>query len=153
MPKRNLEVFVPGTPIQQGSMKAFPIRRSNGSLGVSMVHNKGNLLTAWRERIRVALIEKYPEELDGTQTDGGYFKQYVPVVLEVTFYLAKPKSNKLKEPSNKKADLDKLVRAVNDALSGLVFYDDSQVVEINASKEWETEEHPEGLFLRVKEFQ
>ncbi|MBQ1296107.1 MAG: RusA family crossover junction endodeoxyribonuclease, partial [Clostridiales bacterium] len=107
----------------------------------------------WRERIRMALIEKYPEQLDGTQTDGGYFKQYVPVVLEVTFYLAKPKSNKLKEPSNKKADLDKLVRAVNDALSGLVFYDDSQVVEINASKEWVTEEHPEGLFLRVKEFQ
>ena len=72
MPKRNLEVFVPGTPIQQGSMKAFTIRHSNGTLGVSMVHNKGNLLTAWRERIRVALIEKYPEQLDGSQTDGGY---------------------------------------------------------------------------------
>ncbi|MBQ1295669.1 MAG: RusA family crossover junction endodeoxyribonuclease [Clostridiales bacterium] len=152
MPKRNLEVFVPGTPIQQGSMKAFPIRHSNGTLGVSMVHNKGNLLTAWRERIRVALIEKYPEQLDGTQTDGGYFKQYVPVVLEVTFYLAKPKSNKLKEPSNKKADLDKLVRAVNDALSGLVFYDDSQVVKILASKEWESETHPQGVCLRVYQY-
>ena len=152
MPKRNLEVFVPGTPIQQGSMKAFPIRRSNGSLGVSMVHNKGNLLTAWREHIRVALIEKYPEELDGTQTDGGYFKQYVPVVLEVTFYLAKPKSNKLKEPSNKKADLDKLVRADDDALSGLVFYDDSQVVKILASKEWESETHPQGVCLRVYQY-
>ena len=152
MPKRNLEVFVPGTPIQQGSMKAFPIRHSNGTLGVSMVHNKGNLLTAWRERIRVALIEKYPEQLDGSQTDGGYFKQYVPVVLEVTFYLAKPKSNKLKEPSNKKADLDKLVRAVNDALSGLVFYDDSQVVKILASKEWESETHPQGVCLRVYQY-
>lgn len=151
MPKRNLEVFVPGTPIQQGSMKAFPIRHSNGTLGVSMVHNKGNLLTAWRERIRVALIEKYPEQLDGTQTDGGYFKQYTPVVLEVTFYLAKPKSNKLKEPSNKKADLDKLVRAVNDALSGLVFYDDSQVVEITALKLWADDEHPEGVYLNVYE--
>jgi Holliday junction resolvase RusA-like endonuclease len=117
-----------------------------------MVHNKGNLLTAWRERIRVALIEKYPEQLDGTQTDGGYFKQYVPVVLEVTFYLAKPKSNKLKEPSNKKADLDKLVRAVNDALSGLVFYDDSQVVKILASKEWESETHPQGVCLRVYQY-
>lgn len=148
----SLEVFVPGTPIQQGSMKAFPIRRSNGSLGVSMVHNKGNLLTAWRERIRVALIEKYPEQLDGSQTDGGYFKQYVPVVLEVTFYLAKPKSNKLKEPSNKKADLDKLVRAVNDALSGLVFYDDSQVVKILASKEWESGTHPQGVLLRVYQY-
>jgi len=144
-----LEVFVPGTPIQQGSMKAFPIRRSNGSLGVSMVHNKGNLLTAWREHIRMALIEKYPGELDGTQTDGGYFKQYTPVVLEVTFYLAKPKSNKLREPSNKKADLDKLVRAVDDALSGLVFYDDSQVVEINALKQWATEETPEGVYICV----
>lgn len=146
-----INLFVPGTPVQQGSMKAFAFRRQNGRLGVSMVHNKGDALSAWREAIRVALIDAYPE-LVQAEADGGYYKQYVPVCLELTFYLQRPKSNKLSEPSNKKADLDKLVRAVGDALSGIVYYDDSQTVSIKACKKWGDEEHPEGVLLKVKEF-
>lgn len=94
-----------------------------------MVHNKGNALSAWREKIRVALLEKYPE-LNKAVEEGGYFKQYAPVTVKMVFYLNKPKSNKLDKPTNKKADLDKLVRAVNDALTGIIYCDDCQIVEI-----------------------
>lgn len=140
-----LSVYIEGTPIQQGSMKAFPIRRANGRLGVSMVHNKGNQLSQWRESIQEGFKNRYPQIME----DAPFFKQYVPIYLDVEFYLERPKSNKLSAPSNKKADLDKLIRAVNDALSGLVFYDDSQVVMINAQKKWATDENPVGVHIGV----
>lgn len=142
------DVYVKGTPIQQGSMKAFPIRRSNGSLGVSMIHNKAGPLTAWREQIRVEFIKKYPE-LSKALTEGGYFKQYSPIHVTAIFYLKKPKSSKLPDPTNKKADLDKLLRAIHDAMSGLVYFDDCQIIEIDTTKEWADDDTPEGVHIIV----
>lgn len=58
-------------------------------------------------------------------------------LLRVVFYLPRPKAIRDKAvPHLKKPDLDKLVRSVKDALSKVVWRDDSQVVEIAARKEY-----------------
>lgn len=56
-----------------------------------------------------------------------------PVSMQLTFRLTAPKSVRREHPTVR-PDLDKLVRAVLDALTGLAYKDDSQVVSIQASK-------------------
>ena len=58
-----------------------------------------------------------------------------PIALSVSFYLPRPKSIKTRTvPHTKKPDLDKLVRAVKDGLTRIVWHDDAQVVEVKAWK-------------------
>lgn len=60
-----------------------------------------------------------------------------PVRIEVCFYLPRPKSlhKKVKVPTKKRADLDKLERALLDGIkSGGVYVDDAQVVAIVSRK-------------------
>ena len=58
-----------------------------------------------------------------------------PVVLIVTFRLPRPQSLPKRELHHvKKPDLDKLVRSTKDALKGVLYRDDSQVVDLHARK-------------------
>ena len=55
--------------------------------------------------------------------------------LRIAFWLPRPKSVKRAEPTVK-PDLDKLVRAVLDGLTGIVYRDDAQVVAVEAEKRY-----------------
>jgi Holliday junction resolvase RusA-like endonuclease len=58
-----------------------------------------------------------------------------PVALTVTFHLPRPQSlPKRVVQHTKKPDLDKLVRSTKDALKGVLYGDDAQVVELRARK-------------------
>lgn len=58
-----------------------------------------------------------------------------PVVLAVVFHLPRPQSLPKKVLHHtKKPDLDKLVRSTKDALKGVLYNDDAQVVELHARK-------------------
>lgn len=57
-----------------------------------------------------------------------------PIALLATFYLPRPKSIKLGSWHLKKPDLDKLTRAVGDALTGTAYKDDSEIVSIHTHK-------------------
>ena len=105
---------VAGLPIPQGSLKMM-----NGNI----VHVKDKELRAWRTDVGntakncgIKLIEK----------DRG-------AIINLMFCMPKPSSVKRSIPSTR-PDLDKLVRAVLDALTGIAYVDDGQVVEITASK-------------------
>ena len=59
------------------------------------------------------------------------------VSLEVEFVFARPKSIPKKVIDHvKKPDLDNLLKAVIDAITGIVIRDDSQIVSLNARKEY-----------------
>jgi Holliday junction resolvase RusA-like endonuclease len=64
-----------------------------------------------------------------------------PLRLNVCFYIEKPKS-KVRKNSNpfpypdSKPDLDNCIKLVCDALNGVVWKDDAQVVRLEASKRW-----------------
>ena len=71
-----------------------------------------------------------------------------PVRVELQFYFNKPKTVK-REHMSVKPDLDKLSRSILDCLSGRIVKDDSQVVILNARKEY-TDQLP-GVLVRVYE--
>lgn len=115
-----------GVPRPQGSKRHV----GNGIMVESSKHVK-----AWREDVSSAARKAYA----GGLIDG-------PVSLHVTFGFPRPRSHyrtgkhaqELKESAPKfhrgRPDLSKLIRAVEDALTGVVWRDDSQVVDIKSTK-------------------
>lgn len=60
-----------------------------------------------------------------------------PVILTVAFLLDKPRSMPgSRKHHTKRPDLDKLIRAATDALTGVLWKDDAQVVSIIATKDY-----------------
>lgn len=105
--------FVKGKPVPQGSMKFI-------RPGV-MIHSRAADLAVWRADIaRTAQLYGYEPIIGG-------------VKVEVQFVFNKPKSVNRPFPSVA-PDLDKLIRAVLDGLTGVAYVDDCQVILISASK-------------------
>lgn len=109
----SFSTFVSGTPVPQGS-------KSLSRFGVMYEANKA--LKPWRERVTAAALWCAPVEL----MEG-------PLVLAVAFAMPRPKTVKREFPSVK-PDLDKLTRAIGDALSGVVYKDDAQIIRLDAIK-------------------
>ena len=87
----------------------------------------------------------------GTQAHHGPLPMFEgAVMLDVTFVRERPKSlPKRTTPAHTKyPDLSKLVRAIEDALTGIVWHDDSQVVETHSRKRYaEPGERPGAIIL------
>src|SRR5437868_6535388 len=126
----NLSLTVYGTPQPQGSTKAFIPK--GWTRPVITTDNKK--LKPWRQQIAGAAMA---EMAGGAVTEKA-------VELAVRFYFAKPKSTpKRITEKTTKPDIDKCLRGVLDALTGIVFRDDSQVVMVAMSKEFGTPERVE----------
>ena len=106
---------VEGTPIPQGSMKHIGQGR--------MIHSRAVDLATWR-----ALVAQAAKSAGCTPIDD-------PIFITMNFRLKRPKTVKRAFPTTP-PDLDKLVRGVNDGLTGIAFTDDSQVIRITATKEY-----------------
>lgn len=122
--------FVPGDPVTQGSMKSIGRGR--------IAHVKGPELTAWRTAIAAAA------RAAGANAVG----DHQAVKVEATFWLPRPASVKRPFPSAK-SDVDKLSRALFDALSGVAYVDDGQVVSLVVDKRYADDKHPTGVWVQV----
>jgi Holliday junction resolvase RusA-like endonuclease len=70
--------------------------------------------------------------------------KHEPVKLSLKFYFARPVSiPKKRTEIVVKPDIDKIIRATADALTGILYADDAQIVEMNASKHYGTPERVE----------
>ena len=119
--------FVKGRPVPQGSMKFI-------RPGV-MIHSRSQELALWRADIA------RNAELFG-------FKPIASAVkVELDFVMNRPKSTKRVFPSVK-PDLDKLIRAVLDGLTGVAYEDDSQVILIQSSK---TYGEKQGVWIGIEQ--
>lgn len=102
-------------------------------------------LPAWRKAVTAAAREAV--DSDGWATTAG------PVRVEVIFYLDRPSTvTQAKRPwPIKPPDIDKLVRAVCDALTDAeVWADDGQIVELCAEKHY-NDTRASGCHIRVLE--
>jgi crossover junction endodeoxyribonuclease RusA len=118
------QFFVSGRPIPQGSLKFI---RGNA------IHVRAKDLGLWR-----ADIAKVARSIILERAQYG-------VELSLVFTLNKPKTVTRLEPF-KRPDIDKLCRAVLDALTGVAYEDDQQVTKLTAVKEYgETE----GVTIRI----
>lgn len=106
---------VEGKPIQQGSMRAFNNR---------IVHNKTKELMAWRALVGQAALVAGCTPIEGA------------ITISMEFRYLRPKSVSRAEPTVP-PDLDKQIRSILDALTGVAYVDDSQVVRIQASKRYD----------------
>jgi len=102
-----------GTPVPQGSMKHI----GNGR----MIHSRATELATWRALVALAAKQAGCKPIDS------------PIIISMRFRLKRPKTVKRDHPTVP-PDLDKLVRSVNDGLTGVAFTDDSQIVQLTASK-------------------
>jgi Holliday junction resolvase RusA-like endonuclease len=123
-----------GTPQPQGSAKAF-IRGNR-----AYVTSANPKMKPYRH----TLTQVATEVLEKSSCNAPAFPRPWPVELSVVWYLAKPKSTpkKVLMPT-KKPDTDKLLRAVLDSLTGVVYEDDSQVVRVTAEKKYGIPERTE----------
>lgn len=138
---RRLEFRVAGKPEPAGSKRAFPIRRKGGATGVAVTDDNAKS-KPWQARVAVAA----DVAMDGADLFTG------PLGLALEFDMRRPKSHfgtgrnaallKAGSPERPitKPDCTKLVRGVEDAMTGVVWTDDAQVVEQFVSKRYAARE-------------
>lgn len=131
-----LVLTVAGRPQPAGSKRAFAHRHT----GRMVVMDDAKSSAAWKRDVAVAARATLAQlGMGGTLLEG-------PLGLDVTFVLTRPRRHyrtgrNLKELRDVapafpivRPDTTKLVRAVEDALTGVVWVDDAQVVEQTARK-------------------
>ena len=133
---------VSGIPATQGSTRGFAIKnKTTGKYRAVITHDNKKTMP-WRALIAAAASNATPTMIDG------------PVDITLTFILPRPASVSVaKRPMPCcKPDLDKLERAVLDALTGIAYQDDAQVVALIATKRYTTGPdgtHEPGLWVDV----
>lgn len=116
---REIRFTVFGEAKPQGSQQ----HRFVPSLGHTVAHEKHSLVD-WRKQVA---------QVAGQHTgQAGIIEG--PVALEVTFFRLRPKSARKRPYPTTAPDADKLVRAIGDAITGVLIRDDAQVVDLIARK-------------------
>lgn len=134
-----IEFTVYGKPVQMGSKKAFIPK---GWKRAIITDDNGDKRKQWAG----AVSQEAAAVMDGRELIGG------KVLLSVDFYFSRPKSHfrsgknahLLKDDAPQwhiqTPDLDKLERCLLDAMTGIVYRDDSQVCGVMKGKHWTTEQ-------------
>lgn len=145
-----LAFVVDGIAQTAGSKRAFPIRRPGGQLGVAVVDDNPKSRD-WKTRVaETAAVTLATVDPAGILLRG-------PIKLTLHFEIVRPLGQYSKKgglkPSARtwptvKPDVLKLARAVEDALTGVVWHDDAQVVVEELRKTYADRAR---LFVRVEE--
>lgn len=147
--------FVPGRPATKGSARAYTYRRAaakGGGMG-ARVTNDNPRAAAWDRLVTIAAKANYK----GEPVSG-------PVAVRLVFLYERPKSHGVKfgrharrplPPATSRAlgDVDKAARCCLDSLTGVIFYDDAQVVSLTAEKQYALPGETPGARVVVLEVQ
>lgn len=139
------EIFVRGVPVAQGSLGPRP-HRTTGEI----VTPQKRSVVAWREQVaweaKRAWLDRgsNPARLPW---DG-------PVGLDLTFRMPRPRSAPKGTPrsvalASTSRDLDKLYRAVGDALEGLLYTNDARITTAFVRKRVVFGDEPTGVLIRA----
>lgn len=127
-----IEFFVPGIPQPGGSKKAF-INRKTGRPIITEDNKKSK---DWKALVALFSVDKISEPLKG------------PIRVSFCFFLPRPRahygsgnnSHRIKDSSPRypivRPDCTKLIRSTEDALKGIAWFDDSQIVIQTAQKQY-----------------
>lgn len=139
-----LRFFVDGRSQTAGSKRAVPIIKDGKRVATRVVEDGSpdvrEAKRTWRQDLRTIAWDAMHEQ--------GWEREHGPVALELVFHRQRPaghygsgRNARVLKPSapswpTGKPDLTKMTRAAEDALTGLVWGDDSQVVCGVQSKVW-----------------
>lgn len=137
-----VRLFIPGDPVPKGRPRAFQMQR--GRIGHYTPKKTRNWETETRRIAREAMQAK-------TLMEG-------PVRLEVMAVFSAPGSwprwkrnlveNQHIFPTGR-SDVDNVVKALSDALNGVVWHDDGQVVDLVARKRYSSKTVPTGVYAAI----
>lgn len=143
---RRIDLFIPGKPATAGSKTAF--RTASGRMNITHACKR---FKSWSYEVKAAAAEKYKGE-----------PIMCPVSLSIAVAIMRPKShfgtgrnaNKLKASAphehTQKPDLCKIIRAVEDSLTGVIWKDDSQICEYeHCHKSWAASDTPPGTRIII----
>lgn len=137
-------IRVDGLPVTQGSKSQV---RTPAGYRLIDVHQKE--LREWRRD-----IEEVARAIAGVPKDAPpYWPAPVPIVLIVEFRMQRPKNvprARRGRPSTR-PDLDKLLRAAYDAITGVIYHDDGQVCRTDMIKRYTVGDEPPGITIIVDE--
>ncbi|MFE5290122.1 RusA family crossover junction endodeoxyribonuclease [Nocardia sp. NPDC056611] len=124
-------LFVPGHPAPQGSKR---------HVGNGRMIESSKRLKPWREAVNAAARNS-----DMPMHEGA-------VVMGLEFVMPRPKATpktKPTPPAVKRPDIEKLARAISDAINGVGFRDDSQVVAMPLRKRIAEPDEPPGVHIEI----
>lgn len=142
-----------GIPIQKGSKRAFQPGWKPGQMhrpAVVLAEDSHRDLKGWMEVVKFAALAARPR--DWQLLDGA-------VYLDATFYMPRPKAHFdskgiLREAAPEyhiiKPDRDKLLRAICDALSGVIWTDDCRVADGPTTKMYTPHGGDPGVRIHVE---
>ena len=135
--KRVIRAWVSGTPCPKGS---FLIAR--GRRGRPFLRSE-RTVREWERTLAFAASRKKP-----------LLVEHGPVAAALDFVLPRPSSAPRRHPfrwalAARRPDLDKLARAALDALTGIVWRDDAQVVSLTVQKRRAWDGEPAGVTIEV----
>ena len=126
-----LTFTVIGTAQPQGSARAFTYTRrpeKGGGIG-ARVDSDNPKLKGWRRTVAVEAQRAITAARRGPSTG--------PVGIVAHFHLPRPKYLRDRtQPHITRPDADKLARGILDALTGVIYVDDSQVVSLSVTKHY-----------------
>ena len=131
-----LRFTVIGVPRPKGSMRAF----TPPGWTRPVLTNSSASVKTWEQTIRSVA----QQQVSAYTTD--------PVRVRLRFALPRPKSLSRRashRPHTKRPDVDKLARAALDALTGVIFADDSQVYALHAVKHYAQEDQPPHVIISI----
>lgn len=119
---RTIAFTVYGIPQPQGSSRMVPVK--GHGMFITSANKK---LRPWRQEVsNTALALNVPP-----------FAKDTPIVARLVFYFKKPPSvSKRRIRPTVAPDIDKLCRSCFDSLTGILFRDDAQVVDVHATKHY-----------------
>ena len=126
------------TPTPQGSIRAFMIA------GKPRLTSDNSKLKPYRHTV----AQVAAEAMSAANLSLPLAPQHIPVGVNIVWTLKKPPSApKSRLHPSRKPDADKLLRATLDALTGICWHDDAQVVEVVAAKRYGA---PESVEVTVQ---
>lgn len=142
-----LTVIAHELPSTQGSKKSFTDKSGH----VRTIEDNRSALMVWRGAVVEAVVKARDAYLDVSTGENPYRNPLVgPVVVGLTLTMPRPVSTPKRKPvwPLKKRDVDKLERAVFDALTlGGAFGDDGQVVAVVPQEKWFTQRDAPEVYV------
>lgn len=128
----SISFTVLGKPVPQGSMKAFVIE------GRAHLTSDSKKTMPFRQEVGWMALRA----LEGLEQP--FCAKHEPVWVRLVFFFAKPPSaKKSRTRPVTKPDIDKLCRSCFDAMTGVMWHDDAQIVNVLAEKHFDTNERVE----------
>lgn len=141
---QSVTFHVPGKPQGKARARTF----YNPAAGKHVSHTPDNTV----------LYENLIKGQFLSQSDGFYLERGMPAALRIVARFLPPKSTAKKKQRQmlegeilplKKPDMDNIVKVVADALNGVAYHDDTQIVLVSAKKAYSA---IEGLDITVEEY-